>query len=53
MARANAAAAGVDVPIEQWDARALPLPDRSVERVVTNLPWGRQVAVDYGIGDPI
>jgi 23S rRNA G2445 N2-methylase RlmL len=45
-ARANAAAAGVDAGIEQWDARALPLPDRSADCVVTNLPWGRQIAVD-------
>ncbi len=45
-ARANAAAAGANVRIDQWDARALPLPDGSVDRVVTNLPWGRQVAVD-------
>lgn len=45
-ALANAAAAGVDVPITQRDARALPLPDRNIDCVVSNLPWGRQIAVD-------
>jgi 23S rRNA G2445 N2-methylase RlmL len=45
-ARANAAAAGVSLWLEQWDARALPLAGATVDRVVTNLPWGRQVAVD-------
>lgn len=48
-ARANAraiAAAGVTVRIEQWDARTLALPDASFDHVVTNLPWGRQTAVD-------
>lgn len=45
-ARVNAQAAGTVINIEPWDARALPLPDGSVERVVTNLPWGRQVRAD-------
>lgn len=48
-ARANAQAAGTAVNIEQWDACALPLPDARVERVVTNLPWGRQVVADEGL----
>ena len=26
--------------IHQWDALALPLPDHSVSKIVTNLPWG-------------
>ncbi len=29
--------------IERWDARALPLADGSVTRLVSNLPWGRQI----------
>lgn len=45
-ARANAAAAGIEVRVEQWDARALPLPDQRADCVVTNLPWGRQIAID-------
>jgi 23S rRNA G2445 N2-methylase RlmL len=43
-ARANAALAGVALPLAQWDARRLPLASRSVGAVVTNLPWGRQVS---------
>ncbi len=35
----------------QWDARRLPIPAASVERVVTNLPWGRQVTVDAALAD--
>jgi tRNA G10 N-methylase Trm11 len=31
------------------DARQLPLPDGSVSRVISNLPWGRQVQVDEGL----
>ena len=45
-ARSNAQAAGVAVSLKSWDARALPLVAGSVERVVSNLPWGRQIAVD-------
>src|SRR4030095_12091525 len=44
-ARANLRAAGVAASINVWDARALPIPDGSVERVVSNLPWGRQVTI--------
>ena len=50
-AQANAHAAGVTLAIEQWDAKALPLPDRSIERIVTNLPWGRQVALDEDLAN--
>jgi tRNA (guanine6-N2)-methyltransferase len=28
--------------LHQWDALALPLPDHSVSKIVTNLPWGRR-----------
>ena len=48
-ARANANAAnvaGANVDIQTWDARALPIPDQSINRIVTNLPWGRQIVVD-------
>jgi tRNA (guanine6-N2)-methyltransferase len=45
-AETNIQAAGVQARVEQWDARRLPLPDYSVDRVVSNLPWGRQIAVD-------
>jgi tRNA (guanine6-N2)-methyltransferase len=29
--------------IQHWDARKLPLPDQSVNKVATNPPWGRQI----------
>lgn len=29
--------------IYHWDARRLPLPNRSVDKVATNPPWGRQI----------
>ncbi|WP_285780705.1 methyltransferase domain-containing protein [Microtetraspora sp. NBRC 13810] len=42
-ARANAAASGTPVAFGRGDAARLPLPDRSVDRVLTNPPWGGQV----------
>ncbi|MEO8607833.1 MAG: methyltransferase domain-containing protein [Chloroflexota bacterium] len=45
-AKANANLAGVKVGIQTWDARTLPIPERSINRIVTNLPWGRQIVVD-------
>lgn len=44
--------AQVDVPIEaaqaalfRWDARRLPFVDSSVDGIVANLPWGKQVGL--------
>jgi tRNA (guanine6-N2)-methyltransferase len=48
-ARTNVAAAGVTVPIFHWDATSLPLANASIDRVITNLPWGRQVPVDIAL----
>jgi tRNA (guanine6-N2)-methyltransferase len=45
-ARTNLIAAGAGVRLHQWDAVNLPLAAGSVDRIVTNLPWGRQVQVD-------
>jgi tRNA (guanine6-N2)-methyltransferase len=45
----NARAAGVCVAAQQWDAAALPLADASIERIVCNLPWGRQVPTDAAL----
>jgi 23S rRNA G2445 N2-methylase RlmL len=45
-ARANIYAAGVSADVREWDACALSLDDGAFERVVTNLPWGREVRVD-------
>jgi 23S rRNA G2445 N2-methylase RlmL len=48
-ARTNAGVAGVAASFDVWDAQALPLADGSVDRIVANLPWGRQVAADLDI----
>jgi len=45
-AQANARAAGIAAGLLCWDAQRLPLVDGSVERIVSNLPWGRTVEVD-------
>ncbi len=45
-ARRNRDVAGLEVRIERWDARALPLDDASADGIVSNLPWGRQIDVD-------
>ena len=42
----NAQAAQVGAAIVQWDVRTLPLRDQSVDAIVSNMPWGRQVQVD-------
>ncbi len=43
MARRNARAADVMATWHVWDARALPLDDASVTRIITNLPFGKQI----------
>ena len=48
-AQANVTAAGVAVPIFHWDATSLPQASASIDRVITNLPWGRQVSVETAL----
>ncbi|MGO8951183.1 MAG: THUMP domain-containing class I SAM-dependent methyltransferase [Ktedonobacterales bacterium] len=43
VARRNALAAGVNISLQVWDARALPLDAASVTRIITNLPFGKQI----------
>jgi tRNA (guanine6-N2)-methyltransferase len=43
IARRNARVAGVHASWRVWDARALPLDASSVTRIVTNLPFGKQI----------
>ena len=45
-ARLNAAEAGVNVHLQSWDARALPFLDKSFDRILSNLPWGRAVTTE-------
>lgn len=48
-------AANVNLPferarLEQWDARRLPLEDGSVDRIISNLPFGKQLSRPELIG---
>ncbi len=43
MATRNARAAHVKATWEQWDARSLPLDEGSVTRILSNLPFGKQI----------
>lgn len=46
VAHANGTAAGYPITVEAWDSRHLPVLDASADRVLSNLPWGKQIAVD-------
>ncbi|HEY4388954.1 MAG TPA: methyltransferase domain-containing protein [Ktedonobacteraceae bacterium] len=43
MARRNARAAEIIVSWREWDARNLPLESASVTRIISNLPFGKQI----------
>lgn len=43
IARRNARAAHVSAIWQTWDARSLPLESESVTRILTNLPFGKQI----------
>jgi len=43
MAKRNARVAKVDVEYGTWDARHLPLDPESVTRIISNLPFGKQI----------
>jgi tRNA (guanine6-N2)-methyltransferase len=42
-ARRNARSAGIEASWRVWDARSLPLEAASVTRIITNLPFGKQI----------
>jgi tRNA (guanine6-N2)-methyltransferase len=48
-AQINATQAGAVVQLNRWDARALPISDRSIDRIISNLPWGRAVSIDSSL----
>ncbi len=48
-AQENALSASVKAAVHQWDAAHLPLATGLVDGVLSNLPWGRQVAVDENL----
>jgi tRNA G10 N-methylase Trm11 len=39
------ASLGIHGVIHEWDACDLPIEDNTVDRIVTNLPWGHQAPV--------
>ncbi|WP_274653142.1 methyltransferase domain-containing protein [Paenibacillus humicola] len=41
------------VQIRRWDARRMPIDSGSVDKIVTNLPFGRQIAVEDGFYDAV
>jgi tRNA (guanine6-N2)-methyltransferase len=43
MARRNARSASIGAHVRIWDARSLPLDQASVTRILTNLPFGKQI----------
>jgi 23S rRNA G2445 N2-methylase RlmL len=49
-AQFNSRAAGIAVQLQRWDAQGLPVADSSIDRIVCNLPWGREVPVDAMLG---
>jgi tRNA (guanine6-N2)-methyltransferase len=40
----------VDLPLRTWDARRLPLEDASIDRIICNLPFGKQLSSPEEIG---
>jgi len=44
-ANSNAQAAEVAIQLCEWDAQQLPIAAASVDRILCNLPWGREVEV--------
>ncbi len=51
IARQNALAAGIRAAWHIWDARALPLEAASVTRIITNLPFGKQIGTEEANAD--
>ncbi len=43
LARRNLTAQGATPTLANWDGRRLPLADASVDKLVSNLPWGRRI----------
>ena len=45
----NQGLAGTYVAFQQGDARKLPFEAQSIDRIITNLPWGRQIQADESL----
>jgi tRNA (guanine6-N2)-methyltransferase len=48
-ARFNAAQADARVHLQRWDARALSISNKSIDCVISNLPWGRAVSTNVSL----
>jgi tRNA (guanine6-N2)-methyltransferase len=48
-AQTNSKAAGIAAKLQLWDAQNLPMASSSIDRIVCNLPWGREVSVDVAL----
>src|SRR5258707_9310527 len=51
-ARVNVGTRYKPIQLENWDAGALPLGDASVDKIVTNLPWGLRYGSHRGNRKP-
>src|SRR5712692_4115395 len=51
VARRNARSAGIEASWRVWDARSLPLEAASVTRIITNLPFGKQIGTHEANAD--
>jgi tRNA (guanine6-N2)-methyltransferase len=51
LARQNAQLARSAIDVQHWDAIALPLDDRSVDVILTNPPFGKQVSISGDVSD--
>ena len=49
IASKNQQLAGTSVTFQQGDARKLPFDTQSIDRIITNLPWGRQIQTDESL----
>jgi 23S rRNA G2445 N2-methylase RlmL len=49
-AQRNAQAARIPISLQVWDARSLPLDAGSVTRIITNLPFGKQIGTPEASG---
>ena len=45
----NQTLAGTTISFQQGDARELPFEDQSLDRIITNLPWGRQIQTNESL----
>jgi tRNA (guanine6-N2)-methyltransferase len=47
--RTNMRGVGGEIVLSRWDARSLPLEDESVDKVVVNMPFGKQIAEEVDL----